>query len=363
MGGPYAIFWGSVCHIFCRNPLILTDFYAIQTPIAWHILGAYFLQIWGVGVVRIIFNKGCLCRATGIANHWRLEGLGAAILNFEDMNLFVQQCRGDSLRSRPWSPRTAHFWLSRGIGARGFKQKFWRISSSNLFEGLIFLLACSVHFVRRRFWAISTEFHREVARIVGGQHVQSMRVKRSDPQKDQNFIFSWKMTRNSGAVSQALGQSLRFSGFCGARKGSVGGDQLLHQVEMQTKWDSKPPVIRNGACGQKQNPSTLERSCWQFWCVLFLFWLAPLVFAILQRQECKSIIVPSAASAGASIAPCRTRDCLSGMTSIRNFLVTPTPRTFSKVLPYKWEAYCRTNRRHTAVQMGGVLLGFPFFKV
>ena len=33
---------GSACHIFCRNPLILTDFYAIQTPIVWHILGAYF---------------------------------------------------------------------------------------------------------------------------------------------------------------------------------------------------------------------------------------------------------------------------------------------------------------------------------
>ena len=56
---------GFVCHIlgvrmpyFCRNPLILTDFYAIQTPIVWHILGAYFfLQIWGVGVVRIIFRS------------------------------------------------------------------------------------------------------------------------------------------------------------------------------------------------------------------------------------------------------------------------------------------------------------------
>ena len=49
MGGPYAIFWGSICHIFCRNPLTLTDFYAIQTPIVWHILWAYFLQIWGWG--------------------------------------------------------------------------------------------------------------------------------------------------------------------------------------------------------------------------------------------------------------------------------------------------------------------------
>ena len=47
---------------------------------------------------------------------------------------------------------------------------------------------------------------------------------------------------------------------------------------------------------------------------------------------------------------------------VRNFLVTPTPSTFSKVLPYKWEAYCRTNGRRTAVQMGGVLLGFPLFK-
>ena len=46
-GGSYAIFWGSVCHIFCRNPLILTDSYAIRTPIVWHILGAYFFQMYG----------------------------------------------------------------------------------------------------------------------------------------------------------------------------------------------------------------------------------------------------------------------------------------------------------------------------
>ena len=47
---------------------------------------------------------------------------------------------------------------------------------------------------------------------------------------------------------------------------------------------------------------------------------------------------------------------------IRNFPVTPTPSTFSKVLPYKWEAYCRTNGSRAAVQIGGVLLGFPLFK-
>ena len=47
---------------------------------------------------------------------------------------------------------------------------------------------------------------------------------------------------------------------------------------------------------------------------------------------------------------------------IRNVLVTPTPKYFSKsfavqmggVLPYKWEAYCRTNGRHIA--------GFPFLR-
>ena len=35
--------------------------------------------------------------------------------------------------------------------------------------------------------------------------------------------------------------------------------------------------------------------------------------------------------------------------------MTTTPSIFSEVLPYKWEAHCRTNGRRTAVQMGGVL--------
>ena len=55
-GGFVCHIFGSVCHIFCRNPLILTDFYAMRTLIVWHILGAQFLQIWGVGVVRIVFT-------------------------------------------------------------------------------------------------------------------------------------------------------------------------------------------------------------------------------------------------------------------------------------------------------------------
>ena len=56
-GGFVCHIFGFVCHIFCRNPLILADVYAIHTPIVWHILGAYFLQIWGVGVVRILFTN------------------------------------------------------------------------------------------------------------------------------------------------------------------------------------------------------------------------------------------------------------------------------------------------------------------
>ena len=39
---------------------------------------------------------------------------------------------------------------------------------------------------------------------------------------------------------------------------------------------------------------------------------------------------------------------------LRNVPVTPTPVFFQK--------YCRTNGRGTAVQMGGVLQGFPFFE-
>ena len=48
---------GSVCQISCRNPLILRELYAILTPSVWYIFGASFLQIWGVGVVRIVFKN------------------------------------------------------------------------------------------------------------------------------------------------------------------------------------------------------------------------------------------------------------------------------------------------------------------
>ena len=41
----------------------------------------------------------------------------------------------------------------------------------------------------------------------------------------------------------------------------------------------------------------------------------------------------------------------------------PQPMVFSqKYRRYKWEAYCGTNGRRTAVQIGGVLRRFPFSK-
>ena len=39
-----------VHHILCESPFISRDFYAIRPLILWHVLGAYFLLIWWVGV-------------------------------------------------------------------------------------------------------------------------------------------------------------------------------------------------------------------------------------------------------------------------------------------------------------------------
>ena len=46
---------------------------------------------------------------------------------------------------------------------------------------------------------------------------------------------------------------------------------------------------------------------------------------------------------------------------VGNILVTTTTKIFSKALRYKWEAYCNTNGRRTAIQMGGVLTVFLAF--
>ena len=48
-GGFVCHIFGCICHIFCRNPLILTDFYAIRTPIVWHLWGHTFCKCGGGG--------------------------------------------------------------------------------------------------------------------------------------------------------------------------------------------------------------------------------------------------------------------------------------------------------------------------
>ena len=54
----------------------------------------------------------------------------------------------------------------------------------------------------------------------------------------------------------------------------------------------------------------------------------------------------------------RTHILVSGISKLGN--MTTTTKIFPKVLRYKWEAYCNTNGRRTAIQMGGVLTVFPF---
>ena len=69
------------------------------------------------------------------------------------------------------------------------------MQTSNLFEDLIFLLACSVHFVRRRFCAFSTE-SREVAQIVGGQNVTEHASKKIRSSKRlELYIFQNHVVR------------------------------------------------------------------------------------------------------------------------------------------------------------------------
>ena len=51
---------------------------------------------------------------------------------------------------------------------------------------------------------------------------------------------------------------------------------------------------------------------------------------------------------------------MNGCAYLGNIPVTTTTKIFPKALRYKWEAYCNTNGRRTAMQMGGVLTIFPF---
>ena len=59
-GGSHAIFLGPYAIIFCRNPLILRDFYAIRTPIVWRILGTFFCKYGGGGGQNCFQNGACM---------------------------------------------------------------------------------------------------------------------------------------------------------------------------------------------------------------------------------------------------------------------------------------------------------------
>ena len=58
--------FGSACHIFSKKPLILTDFYAIQTLIVWHIFGAicFFANMGGWGWSEL-FSKRAVSSKVG----------------------------------------------------------------------------------------------------------------------------------------------------------------------------------------------------------------------------------------------------------------------------------------------------------
>ena len=47
---------------FCRNPLILTDFYAIQTPIVWHKSRGIFFANMGGGGGQNYFQRRLFCQ-------------------------------------------------------------------------------------------------------------------------------------------------------------------------------------------------------------------------------------------------------------------------------------------------------------
>ena len=60
------------------------------------------------------------------------------------------------------------------------------------------------------------------------------------------------------------------------------------------------------------------------------------------------------------------QNCSRNVSQMGNIPVTATTKIFPKALRYKsfnkWEAYCNTHRRRTAIQMGGVLKYLPFLR-
>ena len=70
-------------HILCGSPFISRDFYAIRPLSLWHILGSYFLLIWGVGVVRIIFtlcHSRSVCKRHAARAVWNSDRFGVEVV-------------------------------------------------------------------------------------------------------------------------------------------------------------------------------------------------------------------------------------------------------------------------------------------
>ena len=132
---------------------------------------------------------------------------------------------------------------------------FWKMWSSNLFEGLIFLLACSVHFVHRRFWVISTESqrsHPNRPRTKWTEHA-SKKIRSS---KSWNFTFSrfFYPTTGQGALlwlagaratATSAGKDLRRGGGEGrGAKDTEVGPFLADTLEMPQR-SKKKDLDRN----------------------------------------------------------------------------------------------------------------------
>ena len=100
---------------------------------------------------------------------------------------------------------------------------------------------------------------------------------------------------------------------------------------------------------------------WRFWLEFPRFYLTaiPLILVLLAAEI---LAIPGPQLLFCECVPPRVAKTCVLRPVLRNVPVTPTPSIFPKVLPYKWGVDWRTNGRRLAVQIGGVLQGFPFLR-
>ena len=80
----------------------------MRTPIVWHILGACFLQIWAVGVVRVVFTKPPFSSLRSLEG----KGLDSRSPNLVDRS-FVDVSISPN-RAKTWKMRVPLLWLAVG---------------------------------------------------------------------------------------------------------------------------------------------------------------------------------------------------------------------------------------------------------